>query len=475
MNFSYPIFLYLIPLSIIPIIIHLIFNIIKRQKPFPNIFILKAIKEQERGFRKISDLILIILRTLIILLVILLLSKPYISSTKMPSLIIFDVSASLNPFKETIQKISNEYPNVKKVYISDRVYDNIPKEMLSTFNYELLNKLDLKNAILISDFQKTNFKSIGIYRKYKIGEISKNRAILSARQKGDSLIVKIRGKGILEIYENNNLIYLMPVNDSIIKISNLNLKSGFLMLKLLPLDSLSFDNYYYTFYEPSKILKSRIFADNIDYKIISSFLNSVFKTVEGDEVIFVSQKNFPIRSILSERSKVILFFDNFDVPFEIKTNYIFNNVVLDSVMLFSGNVIYKKDNAILIGIKVSDLLLNPKLVIWFENFLNNLIGNYKVHYASLGERISFGDEISIRTPANLRIRTNSIVLSEVGFYVSDDEKIVICSNVNRDESVNEYLNVKSDELPKINDLTSILLALILIVVLIEAWYICKGL
>ncbi len=471
MNFSYPIFLYLIPLSIIPIIIHLIFNIIKHKKPFPNVFILRAIKEQERGLRKISDLILIALRTLVILLVILSISKPYISSTKMPNLIIFDVSASLNPFKETIEKISNEYPNIKKVYISDRIYDNIPREMLSTFNYELLNKLDLKNAILISDFQRTNFKSIGSYKKYKIGGISKNRAILSAKQEGDSLIVKIRGNGTLEIYEDEKLIYLMSANDSIIKISNLSVKSGFLMLKLLPLDSLSFDNHYYTFYEPSKVLRSRIFADNIDYKIISSFLNSVFRTIEGDEVIFVSQKNFPVKSILSERSKVILFFNSFDVPFEIKLNYIFNGAVLDSVMLFSGNVIYKKDNVILIGIKASDLLLNPKLAIWFEKFLNNLIGNYRVYYANVGERINFDNEINIRTPTNLRIRTNSIALSEVGFYLSDDEKIVICSNVNRDESLNEYLNVRSDELPKISDLTSILLALILIIVLIEAWYI----
>lgn len=470
MNFSYPIFLYLLPLSLLPIVIHLIFNIIKRQKPFPNIFILKAIKEQERGFRRISDLFLIILRILIILLIILLLSKPYISSTKMPSLIVFDVSASTSPFREKIEKISSEYPNVKKVYVADRIYENIPKEMLSTFNQKLLDKLDLRNAILVSDFQRTNFQSIGNYRKYKIGEISKNRAILSAKQRGDSLIVKIKGSGTLEVYEDNKLIYLTPANDSIIRISNLPIKSGFLMLKLLPLDSLSFDNYYYTFYEPSKVLKSRIFADNLDYKIISSFLNSIFSTSEGDEIIFVSQKNFPIRSILNENSKVIVFFDSFDVPFEIKTNYIFNGVVLDSAMLFSGNIVYKKDNLILIGIKVSELLLNPKLAIWFENFLNNLIGNYKVYYANVGERINFDDEINIRTPSNLRIRTNSIVLNEVGFYVSDDEKVVICSNVNRDESVNEYLDVKSDELPKTKDITSILLVLILAIVLVEAWY-----
>lgn len=109
MNFSYPFFLYLLPLTIVPIIIHLIFNIIRRQKPFPNIFILKIIKEEEKGFKRISDLILIILRVLMILLIILLLSKPYISFEKMPSLMIIDVSASMKPFKEKIEKILNEY------------------------------------------------------------------------------------------------------------------------------------------------------------------------------------------------------------------------------------------------------------------------------------------------------------------------------------------------------------------------------
>mgnify|MGYP000691434799 CR=1 FL=1 len=471
MNFSYPFFLYLLPLTIVPIIIHLIFNIIRRQKPFPNIFILKIIKEEERGLKKISDLILIILRILIILLIILLLSKPYISFEKMPSLMIIDVSASMKPFKEKIEKILNEYPNIKKLYISDKVYEKMPNQMLSTLNYGVFKKLNLDNSIVISDFQKSNFLSLENYRKYKIGEVSKNRAIIDVKRISDTLIVKTKLNGNLEIYENENLIYIKPIFDTITKITNLNVKTGFLKLKLLPLDSLDYDNYYYVFFEPSKTIKARIFADKTNYKILFLFLNSIFKAEEGDDFIFIAQKNFPIKSVLNKNSKVIVFFDNFDVPFEIKRNYIFNGVVIDSVMLyFSRDVVYKKDNLILIGIDIKELLLNPKLVIWFENFLNNLVGNYKIYYSSPSERINFDKPIRIRAPDGTTFQTNSILINDVGFYFSDEEKIVICSNVDRRESLNDYYEIQSYNLPKVRDISNLLAILLLIIVFVEIVY-----
>ena len=471
MNFSYPFFLYLLPLTIVPIIIHLIFNIIRRQKPFPNIFILKIIKEEERGLKKISDLILIILRILIILLIILLLSKPYISFEKMPSLMIIDVSASMKPFKEKIEKILNEYPNIKKLYISDKVYEKMPNQMLSTLNYGVFKKLNLDNSIVISDFQKSNFLSLENYRKYKIGEVSKNRAIIDVKRISDTLIVKTKLNGNLEIYENENLIYIKPIFDTITKITNLNVKTGFLKLKLLPLDSLDYDNYYYVFFEPSKTIKARIFADKTNYKILFLFLNSIFKAEEGDDFIFIAQKNFPIKSVLNKNSKIIVFFDNFDVPFEIKRNYIFNGVVIDSVMLyFSRDVVYKKDNLILIGIDIKELLLNPKLVIWFENFLNNLVGNYKIYYSSPSERINFDKPIRIRAPDGTTFQTNSILINDVGFYFSDEEKIVICSNVDRRESLNDYYEIQSYNLPKVRDISNLLAILLLIIVFVEIVY-----
>lgn len=471
MNFSYPFFLYLLPLTIVPIIIHLIFNIIRRQKPFPNIFILKIIKEEEKGFKRISDLILIILRVLMILLIILLLSKPYISFEKMPSLMIIDVSASMKPFKEKIEKILNEYPNIKKLYISDKIYEKMPNQMLSILNFEVFKKLDLENSIVISDFQKSNFLSLGNYRKYKIGEVSKNRAIIDVKQISDTLIVKTKLNGNLEIYENEKLIYIKPIFDTITKITNLNVKTGFLKLKLIPLDSLDYDNYYYAFFEPSKTIKARIFSDKTTYKILSSFLNSIFRSREGDDFIFIAQKNFPIRSVLNKNSKVILFFDNFDVPFEIKRNYIFNGLVIDSVMLyFSKDIIYKKDNLILIGIDVKELLLNPRLAIWFENFLNNLIGNYKVYYSSPNERINFDKPLRIRTPDGTIFQTNSILINDVGFYFSDEEKIVICSNVDRKESLNDYYEIQNNKLPKVKDISNLLATLLIIVILIEIIY-----
>ncbi|MEO0202929.1 MAG: hypothetical protein ABIL37_04315, partial [candidate division WOR-3 bacterium] len=197
---------------------------------------------------------------------------------------------------------------------------------------------------------------------------------------------------------------------------------------------------------------------------------TMFNTLEGDDIIFISKANFPIRSLLSNKSKIILFFNSFNVPYEIKTNYIFKGVIVDSVMLFSGNIFYKSDNLILIGLKVRDLFLNPNLTLWFEDLLNQVVGNYKVYYSSVGERVSFPNPITIITPSGIKIKANSILLNELGFYISEDEKIVICSNVNRNESINDYLNVKSETLPNIRNISDILLFILLIFLVIELVY-----
>lgn len=470
MNFINPVFLYLLPLALFPIVLHMIFNIVRKQKVFPNIFILKSIKEQERGLRRFSDIILMLLRVLIILIIVLLLSKPFLSSSKMPSLIVFDVSASMKPFKEKIIKISENYKNVKKLYISDKVYENMPNSFNSSLKSEILEKLDGDSILVISDFQKSNYLGLGGYRKFKIGEVSKNRAILDARQKLETLIIKLKGEGTIEVYEDKDLLYIANTKDSILKLTNLKVRQGFLKLVFLPLDSLEYDNYYYTFFEPQKILKVRIFSDNVNYKLINTFLRTIFNPIEGDEIFIITEKNFPISSILGQNSKAIVFYDNLNIPYEMKTNYIFNGVVIDSIMLFSNSPIYKKDNIFIIGIKPKDIFLSPKLTIWFGNFLNEIVGKYRVIYASVGDRINLEKEASIRTPSNIKLTSNSINVNELGFYTLDEEKVVIVSNVNRVESINEYLGVKSEELPKIEEISGFISLIFLFIFLAEILY-----
>ncbi|MCS7244744.1 MAG: BatA domain-containing protein [candidate division WOR-3 bacterium] len=470
MNFLNPIFLYILPLALFPVVLHMIFNIVRKQKVFPNILILKNIKEQERGLKKFSDIILMLLRVLIIVIIVLLLSRPFLSSSKMPSLIVFDVSASMKPFKEKIIEISNNYLNVKKVYISDRIYENMPSSFNSYLKPEVLEKFNGDTILVISDFQKSNYLSLGSYGKFKIGEVSKNRAILQAVQKSETLIIKLKGEGTIEIYEDRNLLYIVNTKDSILKIANLKVKQGFLKLVFLPLDSLEYDNYYYTFFEPHRILKVRIFSDNVNYKLINTFLKTIFNPIEGDEIFIIAEKNFPISSILGQNSKAIVFYDNLNIPYEIKTNYIFNGVIIDSIMLFSNSPVYKKDNIFLIGMKPNVIFLNPKLTIWFENFLNEIVGKYKVIYASVGDRIDLEKETIIRTPSNIKLISSSINITELGFYTSDEEKIVIVSNVNRVESVNQYLSVKSQNLPRINEISSIVSFILLTIFLVETLY-----
>ncbi|MCX7947386.1 MAG: BatA domain-containing protein [candidate division WOR-3 bacterium] len=470
MNFLNPIFLYILPLALFPVVLHMIFNIVRKQKVFPNILILKNIKEQERGLKKFSDIILMLLRVLIIVIIVLLLSRPFLSSSKMPSLIVFDVSASMKPFKEKIIEISNNYLNVKKVYISDRIYENMPSSFNSYLKPEVLEKFNGDTILVISDFQKSNYLSLGSYGKFKIGEVSKNRAILQAVQKSETLIIKLKGEGTIEIYEDRNLLYIVNTKDSILKIANLKVKQGFLKLVFLPLDSLEYDNYYYTFFEPHRILKVRIFSDNVNYKLINTFLKTIFNPIEGDEIFIIAEKNFPISSILGQNSKAIVFYDNLNIPYEIKTNYIFNGVIIDSIMLFSNSPVYKKDNIFLIGMKPNIIFLNPKLTIWFENFLNEIVGKYKVIYASVGDRINLEKETIIRTPSNIKLISSSINITELGFYTSDEEKIVIVSNVNRVESVNQYLSVKSQNLPRINEISSIVSFILLTIFLVETLY-----
>ena len=78
MDFLSSFYLWLLPLSTLPLIIHLFFNRKYRTIEYSSIEFLKVLKVDSMKKIRIVEILLLILRTLIIIFIILMLSKPTI-------------------------------------------------------------------------------------------------------------------------------------------------------------------------------------------------------------------------------------------------------------------------------------------------------------------------------------------------------------------------------------------------------------
>ena len=114
MDFLSTIYLWLLPLSSLPLIIHLFFNRKYRTIDYSSIEFLKILKVDSMKRIKIVEIFLLIIRTLIILFIILMLSKPVVqgsfgstisSSNPVFCLIAIDDSFSMPRSKNVVKKL----------------------------------------------------------------------------------------------------------------------------------------------------------------------------------------------------------------------------------------------------------------------------------------------------------------------------------------------------------------------------------
>lgn len=220
MSFFSPFFLYLLPLSSLPLIFHFIFRFRLKKVDFSSLFFLVDLKKERFNFYRLRDILLLILRTLFITLLILSLSRPYLVRKESPILkilpqraksiiIILDDSYSMeyeNNFekgkkilKEIIKNLNKNsrvtilltskrkiVENEKAGDISDSLIENLKisydisyaKEILENFknfdgevylitdlqeySYSFLKDFKGKFLLRIVDLGKENFENCGI-------------------------------------------------------------------------------------------------------------------------------------------------------------------------------------------------------------------------------------------------------------------------------------------------------------------------
>ena len=199
MDFLSSIYLWLLPLSTLPLLIHLFYNRKFKTVNFSSIKFLKILKIDTIRKVKIIEILLLLIRTLILLSIILMLSKPIIKSESISSLASDDAilcvigvddsfsmtksnkTISISDFhSDNINKIINTLPAnsiVNIVSLSDTatLYNGLAEnysdqqivnKMKNTYsNYSLLsgylnkpNQHLNKEVHIFSDFQKSSFK-----------------------------------------------------------------------------------------------------------------------------------------------------------------------------------------------------------------------------------------------------------------------------------------------------------------------------
>jgi len=158
MSFQHQIFLYALPLALLPIIIHLFASRMQRKTPFPWVKLLIGAQYEGRRRRKLLEILILILRTLAIGSLVLLAASPYRGELFKFKYVAVDNSPSMRHDSVKISSLIKEArlknPSLEIFYILDKPYE-------SPLDYDIpadLNVLkDIKGpGIVISDFQVSN-------------------------------------------------------------------------------------------------------------------------------------------------------------------------------------------------------------------------------------------------------------------------------------------------------------------------------
>lgn len=308
MKFLAPFFLYLLPLALTPLIIHLLSRFRLKKVDFSSIFFLIDLKKDRFNFYRLRDILLLILRTIFITLLILSLAHPHLITEKSsilkilpqkakPIILILDDSYSMeyeNNFekgkkilKEIIKNLNKNsnitifltskrkiVENEKPTNISDTLIDNLKVSYDRAYAQEILEGIKdfggevylitdlqensysfLKNfennfMIKIIDLGKERFENIGItdsrFLSEKEGEINFQIRLINYSQKELEIPINIR----VGNFNTQNFLSLPPgskeVQLTIPKIER-NISAGKIFIEEKHLKK---DNFYYFVYKP---------------------------------------------------------------------------------------------------------------------------------------------------------------------------------------------------------------------------------
>ena len=440
MHFSNPIFLYLLPLALIPIVIHLISSLMRRRRPFPYVKLLKATRQQQKGWRRVQDFLLSLVRSLLLLLLILSASGPYVSSGPYPRRVVVDVSASMMPYRDEIENLLHSLEGVDVVFLSSFLHRDMPQEFLYPLDTSLLKGYRDSLTLLISDFQRSSIPDTSVFMKYQVKPVKNASAILNVRDFGDSLSIDMRGGDYLEVREGDSTLAILKAY------SRLSLSGdyrGFLRFYLMPMDEHPFDNVFYAYRGGVEGISAKVIGRGLERKLLTGLALGIFgDTSSNGNIVLSAGEPEGVRQALSSGKRVIYFGALPEVPHRVERNFSFDGIPLDSVILFDDHRPYLiTDRVFFVGIPLKDLVLEPKLMEWFYPLSLQFSGYKRVIYAHAGEKITLPQRVNLLSPDGELLRGRVITLLDTGYYVSLDSSLIICSNVNRSESDTLYYRV----------------------------------
>ncbi len=332
MIFLKPLFLFLLPLSLIPVIIHLLLPYKKRKFFYPWIDLFK--KEREIKKRKrIRDLIVLLARIFTIFFVILSFSQPKIKSK-------FGVFNHIIYF---------EHP-----YWERRVKSFDVRKIPAVKFDSLLSEKSVKDIYILGPVPDTFLKKIYDIKDKKIYLIGKkkvrNLKIKDIRKIEDRILIDIHSSFDtnsipLEIYHKKNLILRKEVN--IKRGENIftffySSEDRFLFLKVYIKDDYPDDNERFFYVEEERGAYISVLGK--ENRFISALINTFKKGEEKIYVILGNMLSEELEELISGDEKIIIFPDKIDEGMEIllKRKGIEKRGVLNNVEIYGSDLYFKK-------------------------------------------------------------------------------------------------------------------------------------
>jgi len=296
MTFTNPSFLWLLPLSLIPVVLHLLGRRLRKEVPFSWINLLMSSAQTGKFRRRLVEILVLILRVLVIALPIIAISGPRSKGKLTINTIAVDVSYSMKPHQKEVQKLlrrlKRNYPEAKVVYFADRSLPEFEFTHLPT-DFSILREFT-QNLLILTDLQKSGLRSTlnpkGNWYISPVEPVSENVAITSAVLKtpfylqGQPVSIRLTVanysenphsrvlviRGAKEIRQN---IRIAPKSSSTVEKLVIPDKNGIITFDLLPHDQMPEDDKRTVVAKPIKALKVAIVGSPKD--VVLSLLKPI--------------------------------------------------------------------------------------------------------------------------------------------------------------------------------------------------------
>lgn len=278
MTFTNPSFLWLLPLSLIPVILHLLGRRLRKEVPFSWINLLMSSAQTGKFRRRLVEILVLILRVLVIALPIVAISGPRMKGKLSIDTIAVDVSYSMKPHQREVQnllqRLERDYPDARVVYFADRLMPEFEFTQLPT-DFSVLREFE-NNLLIITDLQRSGLRTVlKPSRKWYVSPIEpikENVAMTSAVPKtpfyleGQPVLIRLSVanysensqsrvlviKGAKEIRQN---LKIFPKSSATVERLVVPDKNGGITFDLLPHDRMPEDDRRTIFTKPIKELR----------------------------------------------------------------------------------------------------------------------------------------------------------------------------------------------------------------------------